>query len=590
MSVLSVRSLTVIVRGTPIEVVSPVDLDVDAGEILGLVGESGSGKTTFGLALLGYARRGLDIASGTVRVGDLNVLRLSDQSLRLARGGTISYVPQDPAAALNPALTIGKHLRETLDAHDYGSSAGERDDRVKETMREVLLPDDPAYLTRYPHQLSGGQQQRVVLAIAFACRPSVIVLDEPTTGLDVTTQAHVLATVRDLAKSYGTAAIYVTHDLAVVSSLADRIAVMYAGSIIEEGATTEIFHAPGHPYTDRLINAIPRLDGSGEMRGIPGRAPSPGSRPSGCAFEPRCSLALPACSVALPDPTLVSAGHRVRCIRTDEVQRRARTATRAAVQTTAAARNGPLLSIRGVDAWYGETDVLHSIDLSIDAGECLALVGESGSGKTTLARIIAGLHQQYRGEVIFDGAVVSKAARDRPKDLRRRVQYVFQNPYSSLNPRRTVGGSISRPLALTGADRAVTRKRVSEILELVSIPPGYADRYPDEMSGGERQRIAIARALIAEPDLIICDEVTSALDVSVQATILQLLIALQRELDLSLLFVTHNLPLVRSIATRAAVMRQGVIVESGPSAALLEQPTDDYTKNLIANTPALTGT
>jgi peptide/nickel transport system ATP-binding protein len=248
-----------------------------------------------------------------------------------------------------------------------------------------------------------------------------------------------------------------------------------------------------------------------------------------------------------------------------------------------------LLAIRGLDAWYGETEVLHSVDLSIDRGQCLALVGESGSGKTTLARIIAGLHRDYSGEVLFDGAPLSKAARGRPKDIRRRVQYVFQNPYSSLNPRRTIGGSISRPLSLMGTERRIAHKRVGEILELVSIPPAYAERFPDELSGGERQRVAIARALIAEPDLIICDEVTSALDVSVQATIVQLLISLQRELDLSLLFVTHNLPLVRSIAARAAVMREGVIVESGPSAALLERPQDAYTKNLIANTPALTG-
>jgi peptide/nickel transport system ATP-binding protein len=587
-SVLAVRGLTVTVRGTSIDVVRPVDLDVEAGQILGIVGESGSGKTTFGLALLGYARRGLEISSGSVRVGDLDVLTLSDHGLRLARGGSISYVPQDPTAALNPALTIGKHLRETLDAHSYDSS--EREERVREAMREVMLPDAPAYLRRYPHQLSGGQQQRVVLAIAFACRPSVIVLDEPTTGLDVTTQAHVLATVRDLAKSHGVAAIYVTHDLAVVSSLADRIAVMYAGSIVEEGMAAQIFDAPGHPYTNRLISAIPRFDGHGEMRGIPGRAPSPSNRPQGCTFEPRCQLAIPACRVALPEPVTIAPGHRVRCIRSDDVQASARGAVAKAVAPEPPAPPvPPLLTIRGVDAWYGETEVLHSIDLSIDRGQCLALVGESGSGKTTLARIIAGLHRDYSGEVLFDGALLSKAARGRPKDIRRRIQYVFQNPYSSLNPRRTIGGSITRPLSLTGTERRAAQKRLGEILELISIPPAYAERFPDELSGGERQRVAIARALIAEPDLIICDEVTSALDVSVQATIIQLLISLQRELDLSLLFVTHNLPLVRSIAARAAVMREGVIVETGPSSALLERPQDAYTKNLIANTPALAG-
>ena len=574
------------VRESGTEVVRSVDLDVGAGEILGLVGESGSGKTTVGLALMGYARRGLHIASGTVKIGGVDIRKLSNRGLRVARGGTISYVPQDPSTALNPALTIGRQIRETLDAHGYGANTAERAERVRETLREVLLPVDTTYLKRYPHQLSGGQQQRVVLAIAFACRPSVIVLDEPATGLDVTTQAHVIATVRDMAKSHGTAAIYVTHDLAVVSSLADRIAVMYAGSIVEEGETEEIFQAAGHPYTDRLISAIPHLDGSVEMKGIPGRAPSPGRRPRGCAFKPRCSMAQEACGVALPDLLEVAPRHRVRCIRTDEL-RRSSTATRWSEPTRSAAQAAPLLTIRNLDAWYGDTDVLHSIDLSIGHGECLALVGESGSGKTTLARIVVGLHHQYRGEVLIDGTALPPSARHRSNDLRRRVQYVFQNPYSSLNPRRTAGESISRPLALTGVDRSVMRKRVIEILELVSITPDYADRYPDQMSGGERQRIAIARALIADPDLLICDEVTSALDVSVQATIVELLTRLQRELNLSLLFVTHNLPLVRSIAARAAVMREGVIVELGSAVGLLEHPQNEYTKNLIANTPAL---
>ena len=292
---LVVSGLRVTLRGTDIDIVDDISFSIQPGEVLGLVGESGSGKTTAGLALLGHTRRGAEISAGSIVVGDRDVLEMGLTERRRLRGSVVSYVPQDPAAALNPALRIGTQLMEVLETHSFGSGAGERRDRIAEMMREVALPDAPAYLRRYPHELSGGQQQRIGLAMAFACRPRVIVLDEPTTGLDVTTQAHVLGTVRELAALHGAAALYVSHDLAVVGTLAARVAVMYAGRIVEMGSAEELFHTAAHPYTRRLVAAIPHLSGRRALIGIPGRAPAPGHRPSGCFFAPRCTFVQPAC-------------------------------------------------------------------------------------------------------------------------------------------------------------------------------------------------------------------------------------------------------------------------------------------------------
>src|SRR5262252_6346331 len=323
----AVRDLQVVIEATGTPVISEVSFGIAAGEILGVVGESGSGKTTVGLALLGHARRGLRIAGGSVLLGGRDILALGDEQLRKLRGASVSYVPQDPASALNPALGIGLQLREVLEAHARDRDGGRVDERVAEMMREVALPDDRGFLRRYPHELSGGQQQRVGLAMAFANRPSLIVLDEPTTGLDVTTQAQVLETVRQLAKLHDVAALYVSHDLAVVAALARRVAVMYAGRIVELGTAEELFSAAGHPYTRRLIGAIPRLTGGRTLVGIPGHAASPGNRPPGCAFAPRCSLRIERCEEEIPALRPVGPEHGVRCIRAEEViateQRRA---------------------------------------------------------------------------------------------------------------------------------------------------------------------------------------------------------------------------------------------------------------------------
>ncbi len=582
-----VEGLKIQLAGGGRDIVDDVSFEIAPGEVLGLVGESGSGKTTVGLALLGHTRRGAQIGGGSVRLGGVDILKLDADEVVHVRGRLISYVPQDPAAALNPALRIGLQMREVLDAHDYGHGGDERRSRVAEMMREVALPDAPSFLNRYPHELSGGQQQRVGLAIAFACRPRVIVLDEPTTGLDVTTQAHVLGTVRDLAAAHSVAALYVSHDLAVVGTLATRVAVMYAGRVVEMGPAAELFKAAGHPYTQRLIVAIPHLTGGRALVGIAGRAPSPGRRPPGCAFAPRCSFAVPSCSEAMPELREIAAGHQVRCIRAEEVRGHVHKRGRdgAAVAETI---KEPILALTGVSAGYRKRMVVHDVNLQVAPQECLALVGESGSGKTTLARSVAGLHGDRIGVITLRGQALAGSARRRPREQRQAIQYVFQNPYGSLNPRRTIGHIIRQPLEVFGKVRgAEADRRVAEMLDRVSLTASYADRFPDQLSGGERQRVAIARALICEPAVLVCDEVTSALDVSVQAAIVELLASLQRDLGLAMLFVTHNLPLVRSIAQRVAVMSQGRIVELGWVDQVLEAPADPYTKRLLSDTPSL---
>jgi peptide/nickel transport system ATP-binding protein len=584
--VVRVEGLRIEVRASGDDIVDEVDFSIAAGEVLGLVGESGSGKTTVALALLAHQRRGARIAAGRVLIGDLDMLALSPRQRADARGRIVSYVPQDPGTALNPARRIGAHLLEALEVHDYGGSDSARRDRIAEVLREVSLPGDTAFLRRYPHELSGGQQQRVAIAMAFACKPTVVVLDEPTTGLDVTTQAHVLRTVRRITHLEGAAALYVSHDLSVVGQFADRVAVMYAGRVVEDGPARDIFDSAAHPYTRLLLAAVPRIEVNRTLSAIPGRAPTPGSRPPGCPFAPRCSLHIPDCDAALPPVELIGPAHSVRCIRVRE-SRSAIPISHADVVTGPSDRSTVAVHVSHLDASYGDVRVVHDANLTLLERECLALVGESGSGKTTVARSIAGLHANWTGEITLRDTALAGATSRRPRAAKREIQYIFQNPYGSLNPRRTVAQTIARPLALLDVPRRESRARVEKMLERVSLPTSYTGKYPDELSGGERQRVAIARALICEPKVLLCDEVTSALDVSVQASIVGLLRDLQRDFGLSILFVTHNLPLVRAIAQRVIVMREGTIVESGEVGQVLDHPGDDYTKRLLADAPRL---
>ena len=572
------------------EIDDGVCFELRQGEVLGLVGESASGKTTAATSLLAFQRRGARIASGDIDIDGKDVLKLGGTDLRQLRGGTVAYVPQDPGSALNPALRVGTQLAEILEAHSFGASDEERRERVKEMMAEVLLPSDREFLRRYPHQLSGGQQQRIVLAMAFACRPKLIVLDEPTTGLDVTTQAHVLDTIRDLTRAHRVAAIYVTHDLAVVANLADCIAVMYAGRIVEIGPKGQLFRGASHPYTRRLLAAIPLLSGSRTLRGIPGFAPRPGHRPSGCPFAPRCDLVVDKCRAEMPAETIVAESHRVRCWRAEEVVRLPAVAGHTGEDKARdAVGEEEIIAVRGVTTWYAAREVLHDVTIAVRPRQCLALVGESGSGKTTLARCIAGLHPfNIVGDIVFQGTALPRSARQRPIAIRHAIQYVFQNPYGSLNPRKTIGQILTQPLSIFfDVGRDEREDRLARLLGLVALDDTLLGRYPDQLSGGERQRVAIARALAAEPTVLVCDEITSWLDVSVQAAIVELLVELQNEIGLSMLFVTHNLALIRSIAQEVAVMSEGHIVEYGEVDEVLADPQADYTKRLLADTPTI---
>lgn len=585
--ILSVQDLRVELNSSD-DVISGINFHLRQGEILGLVGESGSGKTTLATALLAHARKGAVIAGGQILVDGLSLLEISGEALRRARGSVVGYVPQDPAMALNPALRIGMQLRETLQVHEPGLTPAQQQERLQQTMRDVGLPTEADFLRRFAHQLSGGQQQRVLLALAFILRPKLIVLDEPTTALDVATQAHILQTLRQLCKSQGVAAIYVSHDLAVVKDLVDRVMVMYAGRIVETTSRERLFSQPAHPYTNGLLAAIPDVAQRRTLSPIMGHAPSPGHRPQGCAFAPRCSQRLPACGLAIPALSLLQPEHEVACLAPLQAgDHLSHTLTdEPPIALSQAQEQDFLLDIQALNIAY-DRQVLFDVSLQIRRGQCLALVGESGSGKTSLARALAGLGGNAQGQVSYAGQRLSLQAEQRPASLRHEIQYIFQNPYRALNPRQTVAQTLAAPLVhFFGLKGAVLRERIEQALQRVSISPALADLYPASLSGGERQRVAIARALVCEPKLLICDEITSALDVSVQASILALLRQLQQE-GLTMLFVTHDLGVVRAIADQVVVLQHGRVVESGQVDQVLDHPAAPYTRMLLQHSPSL---
>lgn len=589
-SLLQVRDLAVSLDDdTPI--VEDIAFAVAPGEIVGIVGESGSGKSSIATALLGDARAGAVISGGSVSVEGRDLLSLDEAGRRQMRGAVISHVAQDPALALNPMRRIGSLLDEALQVHQPELSRDARRRRIAEAAADVGLPANAEFLRRFPHQLSGGQQQRVLLALAVVLRPRLIVLDEPTTALDVSTQAKVLATVRDLCRTREIGAVYVSHDLAVVRELVDRVVVLYAGRIVESGSRDQVFRAPTHPYTRGLLDAVPDISGRHVLHAIAGHAPALKDRGEGCAFAPRCDLRSASCKALPPlrdfgERRLAACHHPVRGDRED-----ADTITRAPSATRGGGSEGresPMLAIlENVTASYGADPVLADVNLSLREGCCTALVGESGSGKTTFARSLVGAVEDVDGLFFYDGRPLELAG-SRDKDLRRRIQYIFQNPFRALNPRQTVG-QILRTAALHffPIRSADADKEVAEVLRRVALAPELARRYPRDLSGGERQRVAIARALICKPQLLICDEITSALDVSVQAAIIDLLRSLQRETGLTILFVTHDLGVVRAVSDHVAVLRHGRIVEQGPTGEVLDRPKHDYTRSLVADSPRL---
>ena len=582
----TVEDLRVTLTARPIDVVDDIDLVLAPGEVVGLVGESGSGKTTVGTAILGYSRAGAFIEQGKVMLDDRDVLALGWREVRQLRGEEIAYVPQDPASALNPSIRIGRQLVELFELRSIGTPQ-ERDERARAGLAEVGLPNDDEFLRRYPHQLSGGQVQRVALAMAFLPRPKVLVLDEPTTGLDVTTQGMVLETMGELCRAHQVAALYVTHDLAVIANIADRVAVMYAGRVIELGPRDDIFRAPSHPYTRALLDAIPHLKQARALSGIPGRTPGPGNRPEGCRFHDRCGYVQDRCKQADPPAVEVGPDHTARCLRVDEIGRWDIDLGRVPDTDPEAARD-VILTVQDLQVFYGRKQVVHDVTFDVARSECVALVGESGSGKTTISRCVGGLHRNWSGSIAYDDRELAKGSRTRSVEDRKRVQYIFQNPYLSLNPRLSIEQIVRRPMELFGiAKGKAATDRVVELLEQVALGPTVLKLQTSRLSGGERQRVAIARALAAEPDLLVCDEITSALDVSVQGSIVTLLEDLRKSRGISMLFVTHNLALVRSIAARVQILSEGRLVESGSIVEVMDSPQQDYTKRLLANSPSI---
>jgi peptide/nickel transport system ATP-binding protein len=567
-------------------IVEETDLRLAPGEILGLVGESGSGKTTTALALLGYCAPGVEIAAGTLEVAGQR-LRM-DESMRASRGSLISYVPQNPGRALNPSLRVVDALNELLRAHRAGEP---RSDFAITMLDTVGLDASADFGRRFPHQLSGGQQQRVCIALALACDPAVVVLDEPTTGLDVITQAKILTELLRLRDEKGVAMVYVTHDLAVVGQIADRIAVMYAGRIVEQGRADRLLRRPLHPYTRGLLASAPDHVRPHVLEPMPGIAVGVGERPLGCAFAPRCSQRTDSCEAGMPSLEDVGHDHLVRCLHFQHTPI-VKTVALSPPDSQTSRADVPVLRAEALAVEYRsrrETVVAaENVSFAIERGACVALVGESGSGKTTIARAIAGLHRLSGGRILLRGQELPSVARRRSVAERRMIQIIFQNPADALNPRQTVRDAIERPARLLRKlNKPAARAEVNRLIEQVRLPTRLITRYPAELSGGERQRVAIARALAAQPEMILCDEITSALDVSVQAAVLQLLADLRRDLGLSILFITHDLGVVATIADEVLVLDRGEICERGPTATVLRSPQHPYTQRLLSAAPSI---
>ncbi len=576
------------------------DLEVGPGETVGIVGESGSGKSLTARAIVRLLPEGVS-ADGSVRYRGRELTDLSEREMHRLRGRDLGLMFQDPFTMLNPLLRCGEHIGEML--NDGEAHRLPRDRLQEETVRRLAEVgiDDPLVARRYPFQLSGGMRQRVALAAALAKDPELLIADEPSTALDVTTQAEILELLRSVQRSRGMGLILITHDLRVAFTTCDRIYVLYAGCLLEVGDAARLEREPLHPYTLGLILSEPSADQKlGELNPIPGAVPAPDEVADRCAFVPRCRWAEDVCRATRPDlvesePGRLSACIRLQEIRSEMIALRDR-ALRLAAETAPSERE-LLTSIEGVVKRFElgrrrHVDALKGVSLTIGPRECVGLVGESGSGKTTLGRCLVGLETPTAGRIEVDGVDASdlaKVTKDERARLRGTVQMIFQDPYSTLNPRHTVGRTLSEALqraGITGGRAA--HASVTELLDRVGLPEAYAPRKPAALSGGERQRVAIARALAVKPKLLVCDEPVSALDVSVQAQILNLFRTLQDELGLSYLFITHDLAVVRQVADRIYVLLEGEIVESGPADEILSQPKHPYTKRLMDSVPGAT--
>ena len=578
-----------------------VSLDLDQGETLGIAGESGSGKSTLALAVLQYLSDNGSVVDGEIRFNGRRLSELSKKELRAIRGSEIAHVPQDPGRSLNPSLTVGEQIAETIRLHqDLDKKAVT--EAVHSVLRDVDISDPEYNAKRYPHQLSGGMQQRVLIAMALCCNPELLILDEPTTGLDVTTEAKVLQLIESLKAEYETSVMLITHDLSVIAEVADRAAILYAGELMETAPVEALFAEPAHPYTQGLLAAVPTLWDDIKISAVPGSVPDLIDVPNGCVFADRCPFATDECrtgeipmeSVGEPDET----DRQARCIRLEA-------ASEEPIQSAGSRRTEhtpgkPLLEAIQLKKYYDEPSFLDSlrnpdppvkavdgVSFTIHESETLALVGESGCGKSTLGRTIFGLLEPTDGSIRYRGKPMAGLIEREREQFRAECGIVFQNPDSSLNPRKTIYTLIERPLLrFTDLSKPERRERVEAMLTEVGLGPAYAERYPSELSGGEKQRVGIARAFINNPSFVVLDEPVSALDVSVQASILDLLDRLRREYDTSYLLISHDLSVVNYISDRVAVMYLGNIVEIGSREDVFSPPYHPYTRLLLSSVPS----
>ena len=581
--------------GEMLPVLRSINLKLHAGESLGLVGESGSGKSTLALAAMGYLKSGLSLMEGNVSFEYHDMFNLDHKRLQKIWGRELALVPQNSGQSLTPTMRVGQQLREVLEFHNLKKDKAIHQ-RIIQLLTQVRLPEPETLLTRFPHELSGGQQQRVAIAIALAGEPKMLLLDEPTTGLDVTTQAHILELLREIATKTQMALLYVSHDLGAIARVCDEVLVMYAGQAVLSGSAKTVLKSPSHPYAHGLLASIPKLNDPSLPDALEGRPPAPGQASAGCAFADRCFIAEDICLTEHPKVKKLSDSQKTRCHFPDLVKKI--TSNKASEKKKFNFKNdSPTISINELSIRYknkGFVDQLlrrphkgpatvDCINLSISKGETLGLVGESGSGKSTILKSIAGLLQPSGGKISLENnSYLPTAVEYRSSDQLRRVQLVFQNPDDSLNPRHTVRQILEQPLKLyfTLTKKQIYEKSV-QILEQVRLGSHYLDRLPSQLSGGEKQRIAIARAFVAEPDIVLCDEVTSALDVSVQAAVLELLNELKQTQRTTYVFVSHDLAVVKALSDRVAVLYQGRLCEIGPTSQVYNRPSHPYTEVLL---------
>jgi peptide/nickel transport system ATP-binding protein len=583
------------VRGHDRRVVRSVSFSIGRGESFGLVGESGCGKSTVALALVDYLPRNGRVTAGSILIDGHDLLALDREGLRRLRTRTVSMVYQDPTRALNPAIRVGRQVAEVFEIAGLGRR--EAVDRAEDALTRVRIADPGKVMDRYPHQLSGGMQQRVVIAMALAVEPALLILDEPTTGLDATVEAEVLDLVAGLRRELSTSLLFISHNLGVISTMCDRVGVLYAGELVEEGPAREVFQDPRHPYTVGLLRCIPRRGrrkDHGLLDTIPGYLPAPGADIPGCVFVDRCAIAVDRCHSEHPPRYDVGPGRVSRCHLHEQAPQLPRATEGGALESRPPGAE-PLVSLRTASKTFrfGGVDVhaLTGIDLDVMPGEILGLVGESGSGKTTLARVLLGITAPDEESVVeLDGAALAGLTPKRSRDQVKAIQIVFQNPDSALNRRHSVRRLVGRSLSkLAGLSGERLQARLVELTRSVKLADRYLDMRPTQLSGGLKQRVAIARAFGGSPRLVVCDEPTSALDVSVQAAILNLLAEMQRNEGVTYVFISHDLGVVRYLSDRIAVLYLGRLMEVGSAEAVFDPPHHPYTEALLSAVPSIDG-